>query len=416
MCATSSPPLLAGHRKPPAAPRRLSFLISAALAGPLWATGIEQAYQDPSAAVRGNAFAATADHPSAVHYNPAGLVWQQSPALQSMTLFSRTRIRHNNASGGRQNGYHNSLTGGFFAAYPGLWNDRLAVGLGVTIPHGLGIEWDDDSLLRSIATEGTLIHLLISPAVSVKLTDSLSVGISLNYAHDELELKQGLFVPGDGFQFKGSGDGWGASVGLLWKANEKWSLGLTYRSAIRTDIRGTARTDTLFPTVSSSRERGKTDFDYPQQVVLGAAYRPNDKWLIELNVQWTDWSTQGDFRLELPSGDLVTGFDYKDTVLAGIGARYQINECLDLNFGYLYSTAAAPEKTYSPLVPDAPLHVLSAGLDWRRGQWKYSAGVLYGHREKRSVSGSPVSLAGVSSDGTWRTDGLSLLLGAVYSF
>jgi len=380
-------------------------------------TGIEQAYQDVTAAARANAFIATADHPSAIHYNPAGLIWLDGPAVQSMTFISRSSIRHDNVSGATQDSYQTALTGSFFAAYPGLANDRIAVGLGVTIPHGLGIEWKDDSLLRSIGIEGKLIHLVISPSISFKINDRLSVGLSINYAHNDLEISQGIFVPGDSFSFEGSGDGWGATMGILWKATDKWSLGITYRTQLETEIKGTATTETIFPGVSKSKEKGSAGFDFPQQVIVGAAYKPNDMWLFECNVQWTDWSTYDTFKLELESSSLVVPYNYEDTLLIGLGARYSVSRKVDINFGYLYSTAAVPDDTYSPFVPDAPLHVFSVGMDYKKDQWKLSAAVLYGHRETRRVSGSPVSpTAGVSSDGKWKTDGVSLLFGGTYSF
>ena len=384
-----------------------------------WAggTGIEQAYHDSSAAARGNAFVATADRASAVHYNPAGLAWLESPEAQIMTLFSRSEVRHENKLGSFQKKYQTAQTGSLFAAYPGLVGGNLALGLGVTVPHGLGIEWDDSSLLRSLGTEGYLLHAVVSPTASWKLNDHLSMGVSLNYAHDELELRQGLVAVGDSFQYEGSGDGWGASVGMLYRPSEEWSIGLTYRSAIRTYLDGEAVTRTIFPVVGESEERGETGFRYPQQVVIGAAYRPTDRLLLELNVQWTDWSKYDDFQLRMPSGVISSPYDYGDTLLVGVGARYRVSDRVDLNAGYLYSTAAAPDRTYSPLVPDAPLHVFSLGIEGGGDSWKWSVALLYGHRESRSVEGSPVSpLTGVSSDGKWRTDGLSFLSGLTYRF
>lgn len=383
----------------------------------IYATGIEQAYHDPTAAARGNAFSATADTPSAVHYNPAGLVWQEAPAIQGFSMFSRTNIRHDNISGGNQDAYQTILTGAFFANYPGLANDRLALGLGVIIPHGMGIEWSDNSLLRSIAQEATLTHMIISPTLSYRVNDCLSVGLSLNYAYDDLELTRGLFIPGDSFTFKGTGDGWGASLGVLWKPTDQWSVGMTYRSSIETHISGSATTETLVPVVSQSTVSGKTEFDYPQQIVAGVAYTPNDRWLFELNVQWTEWSAYKDFRLELPTGDLISPNNYDDTFLVGFGARYRLSDQIDLNFGYLYSQAAVSDSSYNAFVPDAPLHILSVGVDSYINNWKLSAAVLYGHREERKVSGSPISPTSMlSSDGTWKADGVSLLFGATLSF
>src|SRR5208282_6162392 len=55
----------------------LAFLVGASLClmvpDRLGAVGFRLPNQDPEAIARGNAFAATADNPSAIYYNPAGI-------------------------------------------------------------------------------------------------------------------------------------------------------------------------------------------------------------------------------------------------------------------------------------------------------------------------------------------------------
>jgi len=384
----------------------------------LLATGIEQAYQDPTAAARGNAFTATADKPSAIHYNPAGLVHIEGPSVQGVTLLSRSKVHLDHISGGTQSNSQSAISGSFYAALPGLMDGKLALGLGATIPHGLGIEWDDTSLLRSIGTDASLMHLVISPTVAYKVTDKLSIGASIQYAYDDLSLTQGLLVPGDSFKFEGDGDGWGGSIGLMYRPNDQWSFGATYRSSINTSISGSATTTTIVPMAGTLTENGSTGFDYPQQLVVGAAYKPDDKWTVEMNVQWTDWSSYGDINVDLAiSPDISSPSSYKDTVLVGIGASYKYSETVDFNFGYLFSTAAVQDSTYNTLVPDAELHVFSVGVDVKMNNWELSTALLYGHREDRSVSGSPVNpITMLNSDGAWQTKGVSALIGATYTF
>jgi hypothetical protein len=52
----------------------LTFVGSA----PSFGVGFRLPNQDPVAIARGNAFAATADNPSAMYYNPAGITYQHS--------------------------------------------------------------------------------------------------------------------------------------------------------------------------------------------------------------------------------------------------------------------------------------------------------------------------------------------------
>src|SRR5215210_4145896 len=49
------------------------ILVNALLPGESFAVGFRLPNQDPEGIARGNAFAATADNPSAIYYNPAGI-------------------------------------------------------------------------------------------------------------------------------------------------------------------------------------------------------------------------------------------------------------------------------------------------------------------------------------------------------
>ena len=380
------------------------------------AAGIEQGYQDPTAAARGNAYVATADNPSAVHYNPAGLVWQDGVSAQSVTYVSRADIEH---SGGSGSFNHNQAipSGALFLNYSGLADNKLALGLGVTIPFGLGIEFDETYPLRTLGYDATLEHLVISPAISYKINDKLSLGATLTYAHDDYEAKRGIIVPGDSFKFKGSGKGWGYSIGALYRPNEQWSLGATYRSSIKTDINGTSTTNATFPVSFNFSEDASTNFDYPQQLIIGAAYKLNDKWSFETNVQWTDWTSFDEGILTQATGNLTEILDYQDTILIGVGAANKINETTTVNYGYMFSTPAAPARTYSPFVTNSEIHVFSAGVDHTINKLKLSATLLYVHGRERTITGSTTNpISGVNADGDWNVTGVSALLGATYSF
>lgn len=393
-----------------------SLILHTGLTNLASAVGIEQTYHDPQAAARGNAFVATADNASAVHYNPAGLVWADSVTSQAMLYLTRGDIKHSDSAFDFKH-TNEVASGSYFLNYPGLLEGKLALGLGVTIPHGLGIDYGDDYPLRTLGYNAYLAHLVISPAASFKINDKLSVGMTLNYAHDDYEVDQGIIAPGDNFNFTGSGVGWGYSAGIMYKPTDQWSFGANYRSSIKTSIDGTANTNTVLPAAGSFSEPASTGFNYPQQFVIGAAYRPNDDWLVELNLQWSDWSNFDSFRLNKPSGDLIAPQNYQDTIVAGIGASKKINDHSNYNFGYLYSTAAAPAETYSPFVLNSDLHVLSAGYDYRVSDWLLSSTLLYTHARTRSISGSPSNpLSGANSDGKWESNGFILMLGATKTF
>ena len=107
----------------------------------LRANGFYIPVQDPFAASRGNAFAATADRPSAVYYNPAGLTQLDSRTAHVGVYGVRLGIEADTAiDGGR---HENDAE---FIPVPQLYlaapiNDRLAAGVGLNSPFGLRTDW-----------------------------------------------------------------------------------------------------------------------------------------------------------------------------------------------------------------------------------------------------------------------------------
>ena len=93
------------------------------------ATGIEQAYHDATAAARGNAFAATADTPAAVHYNPGGLAWQDELAVQGTFFGTWSDTEFRGAVGRERTTDTFKATGALFATVP---LDKVTLGFGLT--------------------------------------------------------------------------------------------------------------------------------------------------------------------------------------------------------------------------------------------------------------------------------------------
>src|SRR5664279_5193139 len=66
----------------------LYFCVTLAMAAPnLKAVGYRLPNQDPEGIARGNAFVATADNPSAIYYNPAGITQLEGQHIQAGSLF-----------------------------------------------------------------------------------------------------------------------------------------------------------------------------------------------------------------------------------------------------------------------------------------------------------------------------------------
>src|SRR2546425_2167260 len=116
----------------------------------LLALGIRVPDQDAEAIVRGNAFVATADNPSAIYYNPAGITQLEG---------------HNFRVGAYVIALGSEFTGRglqvdtkddiqpvpeFYSTYTPK-NSPLSFGFGSYSPYGLNLEWPDSAGFRALA-------------------------------------------------------------------------------------------------------------------------------------------------------------------------------------------------------------------------------------------------------------------------
>lgn len=388
-------------------------------AGLVQATGIEQAYQSPRGAALGNAVIASVDDASAIHHNVAGLSQIERAQIQLNTLALKGHTRYMVAAGSGTADDSVAIAGSFFAAMPVA--EGLGVGFGVTTPHGLQVGWDESHALRTLGYQGSLSHVRTSAGFGWQLCDGLEIGASAVYARDDIGISQGLVVPGDRFNYSGTGGSWGWTAGARWEFAPGHRIAVTYRSAIDVETEGDVKVTSLIPAIPSGKSSASLVFPYPQQLIIGYAWEANDRWLFEFNWQYTDWSTVDNLVIAQPAPlpDIVQPQGWKDSQFYSLGVTYRWNENIELRAGYLHGTNAVPDRSYGPLIPGSPYHALSLGVGVELENWDLDAAVILSWREDRTVKGSspsPLSPVPVTADGEWNSDALGLFLGATRKF
>ena len=197
-----------------------------ALCGPQWAgaLGVRIPNQDPAAIARGNAFAATADNPSAIYYNPAGITQLEGHNVQVGSLFYLNIYAEYQSPGGARTENEHEVTPIPQLHYVFSPKDSpFSFGLGVYAPFGLSMKWPNDAPFRNTGLEAKLTYITANPVAAVKLNRTLSLAIGPTFNYSDLDLRQGLGVrQGDDLQFKGDNIGYGFNVGLLWQPYEEW--------------------------------------------------------------------------------------------------------------------------------------------------------------------------------------------------
>lgn len=361
----------------------------------LWGLGSRIPNQDATAIGRGNAFAATADNPSAFYYNPAGITQLEGQNFQlGSLLYLNIYADYESPTGQRVSNEHELLPVPQLGYVFTPRDQPFSFGLGVYAPFGLGVEWPDNAPFRAAGLKSSITYATINPVVAWRPLPTLSVAVgpTLNYSMAELE--QGILVSPFRLRVKGHDWGFGFNAGVLWQPHEKWSFGARYFSQTSMDYHGTASflpESALLPPAFSTT----THLDYPQIISGGVSFRPTTNWNFEVDVDWTDWNRVKEARID-QVGVLPlywqSSFFYEFGVTRQLGAGYFISA------GYYFCEASTPNTYYTPLVPDTDLHVGSIGFGHKGEHWDWAfAGQLIGG-SFRDVQGAAVP----SVDGRYR--------------
>lgn len=386
----------------------LSLSLTLLLPPDLKALGFRIPNQDAEATARGNAFVATADNPSAIYYNAAGI----------------TQIEGVNAQFGAHiisvNSHFESKTPGveadtefeiqpvpeFYATYT-LKDKPFSFGLGIYAPFGLGLEWPEDSPLRPYAIEGRLTYITITPVVAWKIIPGLSVAVGPTLDLAKLELRQGTGILGiNEFKFSGSGLTAGAKAAILWQPHSKWSFGASYVSPTTIEFSGGS---SFNPVTGESATTAKAAF--PQFVTAGISFRPSTNWNIEIGADWTDWDTLNTVTFDgTPFGNVPFALNWKSSWMLNCGVSYYFHNRFWVAGGYFYSENSTTDPDFNPIVPDTNLNVASLGFG-RKGEkwsWALSGQIIFG--PPRSINN------GTGMDGTYEFFNQAVNFSVAYRF
>ncbi len=373
------------------------FLLAVLSPMIVFGLGVRIPDQDPLATARGNAFVATADNPSAIYYNPAGITQLEGANLNSGVYGIALGSHYSNPNTGASADTKTDLQAAphsFFTT--AIKNTPLTLGIGVFSPFGFSLDWPDNTTFNTLATKGEIIYITLSPVLAWKVTPTFSIaaGPSLNYGR--ADIRRGI-VPSalstsTEFRFHGDDIAPGFSAGILWQPITQLSFGATYRSESKMRFRGTASTSGAAGFgVPDASENSGVDFPFPQTAVGGISYRPTPKWNVEFDVDWTDWSRLQTLVVSptpTPGGSTQDPLNWKSSCLFEWGVTRYFDHGWRASGGYIYSQNSVPDKDFNPSVPDSDRHIFSIGVGrtYKKFSWDASYQLSWG--PTRTVSGS----------------------------
>lgn len=372
---------------------RLPLVGLILLAPQVHAAGFFLPNQNAEATARGNAWAATADSPAAVHYNPAGLTQIENTTAELGVYGIQLGNEVENASGDFRADTEWQPIPSLFFAQP-LQND-FTLGLGVHAPFGLGTDWGNDTPFRQVTTEAEIINIRASAVLGYQVNEQLSLGagVSMNYA--DASLTQGILpfnpaAPSDDFvRFDGNDIAYSWMIGVLWKPHPKHSFAAVYRSEADYQLTGDLEGTPGFPLPFGD---ASLDIITPASATVGWAWQVTPRLNLEINVEWIEWDRFNSLDIETPGGNLPSQrFDWESTFIYEIGASYQISDHWTCHLGYDFNEGAQPDEFYNPALADADRHWINAGLTYHGHSYEVQLGYQFGfsdHEVTESVIGT----------------------------
>jgi len=343
-----------------------------------------------AAAVGMGAFVGEADRPSAVYYNPAGIVQMDTAEvsagltlLQPQIEFKSLAPNNGNTSEMKRDNY---LFPDVFVTTP-VFKDKFYLGLGEHSNFGSGNDWHADSFSRYDTVKDSIENKDYMLVAAYKINDQWSLGVGATSDDSKLEkdsaLYQGAGADGDAL-FKANDVAWGFDLATMFKLNAQNQFGLSYKSPIHHTYEGTLYMNGLNHGGSDYQSIfGGTSFStkaiqklpLPQSVTLGYSFKPTNKWTFNFDLEWTDWSNykkQTTFYPNVTSSAqqavLATGNpqarEWHSVWSESLGVQYAVTDKFRIRAGYAHHQTPIPEVTFDTTFPDSDSNAITAGIGY----------------------------------------------------
>jgi len=383
------------------------------------------------------AFVSIANNPTAIFYNPAGIAWLKGTQVNIGGTFifpSGSLSLPNWPDPTFQKVYQLDQT--FFPPHFYLthkFGSKLAAGIGVFAPYGLGTSWPVNYPLKYLCTETSLETLFVNPTIAYMLTDNLSIGVGISYIHStlSLDLVRHVEIPGTwtgdvpASLNKAKGDSVGFNAGLLYK-KDRFSLGFNWRSGFKVDYSGTLTLDKsnvpapLQDYIPSSGAVA-TSFKHPHIFGLGASYQASKKLLLAAEIQYFTWKAYKDYVININytgdgSEEELVEENFKNSIILRAGLEYQLKENFALRGGIIYDQSPQPVETMDPSLPDANRVAFTLGFGYTKNRIKVDVGYQYEIFSDRTSPNRNIYYPTNWAEGKYRTNGQLLGFTIGYAF
>lgn len=439
-------------------------------------------YVDEQSAKRlGDAFsggAAEAEDASTAFYNPAGLsrISQSELVVNLSLLTTDTDVQSSGTSLDQMTSLSTystvplqgdgspSVSDAFvlpsiYLALPQY--EQLAFGLSITAPFASGSDFSRNTVGRYFSLESEITGINIGFMASLKINDQLSLGGGINMQRISASIEQAINVAGycsgaqslgltggnscagigigapgtntsDGyFKVKGHDIEYGFTAGMLYEFSDDTRIGMNFRSKIEHTLEGSANftipanaeaiLSALDPNLTTHSTKGTVELVTPEMLSLSGFHQINERWYVQADANWTNWSRFKAIDIELEdTGDVISTPQYwNDSWRVAIGGGFKLNPEWTLRAGIAYEKTPIPDATASIGFAFDDYQALSVGFSYEPSETiVVDAGLQHTFSFDRDVNEGDASIFGdaATNQSNVETQYTSLAVGLRWKF
>ncbi|MBU1002838.1 MAG: outer membrane protein transport protein [Proteobacteria bacterium] len=365
----------------------------------------------------GGAFAAKADDPSAIAFNPAGITQLQGSHFQTGVSFIAPNTNVNAATiagdDGRGEGQIWTIPNAY---YTRQMNDHVWLGLGMYSRVGLGSDYSNEETWfgRYNCAAASIKSTSLATAFAWKVTDELSLAfapeiIIMDFGYTKFtdaSMTNNPATTANDVRQEISAQGWapGYTFALHWKPEDWLAAGLVYRGETQLTVRGSAdfergpsvdatlavlkgNPSPIIAGTAALYDAGLRDTEIqgtepiPGSATIGLMVKPLPKLSVEFDLTRTFWGAYKELVFNYSNVLDKQGADknWVDTWRYQLGLEYNATDWLDLRAGYVYDESPIPDGYVDYAVPgnDRQIVSLGAGLKFDNLTVDFSYGYLW---------------------------------------
>lgn len=429
--------------------KRVMAGVAMLISGASFAAGF-QLYSEGSAEALGVAGAVIGRQgmTSQAWYNPAATSSFEKPSFMAGFSALKLSSEYSYAGGSSELVDDWRPTGYFYTIFP--LDEKFTLNLSINAPYGMITQWESDWVGQYIATYTNARFLYMTPSLTYRVNDELSIAAGFNIVYGSAELHK--YIPPypvhPAFPMYGIGaktfaknkvslsaDGFGVGFtgSVHYQPTEDWGFGAHYQSRVRLHLKGESkfRYEEDYqvplpggPLVGYRDGDADTYVTLPSSLGVGVANNSFKDWTLTFDTVWTEWSTYDDLDVHFDHYPVLrtpkTSFKnnkWDDVFSFRVGAEYQLNDNWALRGGYMYDISPANDRWRAPEMPDNDRHMFSLGCGYTKDNWGIDLAYAYLFLEDGKLGTEVAKTPGYTGGrGSFETDVHIVSLAVRYQF